>query len=1057
MVRLYIEGFELDVNQDFSHQITYAIDDIRNLDSKSTSFTKTIVLPATTRNNKLLGNIFELSNSNFTIDSSPNVYYNFNASKSANARIDVNSIQVMKGSLRLMEIIIDGENIEYEIAVFGELGGLISALGTKYIHDLNFSAYDHQYSIEYIQSSWALPSRGDGIYYPLIDYGQVSHPNDVQLAKHNYLITAFRPALYVYDYINKIITGAGYTWESEFLNTDYFKSLIIPNNQARFMINKDTIFDGTILNNDYVLAVNQGLQQSVANIIVNPFTGGLFSTSDNWEFTYNNSVDFSGTMHLNLNGTKKVRGSSPQNPVGSCNAYFLVLKNGSPIYMTDNIGGNATPYNWQFTPFNINIEHPIELTDGDVISIVLVNNYVSLSTSLYVNLFGTNLQLTTTYKILSPVEIGDHITMNDTIPLNIYQKDFLVSIIKMFYLMITEDNLIEKHLKIEPYAYFYNYDPSTYLDWTGKVDRSQPVRIKPMSELNARYYEMNYTDDSDYYNETYRKKYNEGYGNRVYDNNFEFTEDVQSVEVIFSPTPLVGYAGEDKVVSTILKLNDNVEEYTEHNIRILKAKYINDVSTWYIKSTEMDGFGNYINLATMTSYPYAGHFDDPDAPEYDINFGATQELFFSLVSGALSNNLFNLFYSPYLAEITDKDSRLLTCKIKFNELDIFKLDFSRLIYIDGVLFRLNKISDYSEGALAQVELLRLINTTYFDLQPPVVLKNGFEFYHDTNTSTNLLFKLVSSEEQEEYIVDFGDGNSQTYTGSFSYIIEHAYDEAKEYHVIVNCGDAGRIVHIDFTNDLTIIDYITSVNLSMLSNLELLYTYSTLLTSLDLSANTNLKYLTLVYCQLSTLDLSNNTGLLELNLSSLYGISELDLSNNQYLQILGLAELSLLSGYFDLTNHIYLSDLTIYNCAITDIDLSNCMSLSQILINACYDLSNVYMATMSSLQYVYVQNNHISSLDLSSTSVLSGLNCANNGTTYIALANGLSNFMYSDTSNNQLDSDNINSILAQHVITSNYVGFGSVTCSGQSPSAPPSGQGITDKQTLTDAGWYVSTD
>jgi hypothetical protein len=66
MIRLFIEGQEADTTQGFSHQITYAVDDLNNLDSKATAFSKTIVLPGTAKNNALLGNIFEFSNSNFT-------------------------------------------------------------------------------------------------------------------------------------------------------------------------------------------------------------------------------------------------------------------------------------------------------------------------------------------------------------------------------------------------------------------------------------------------------------------------------------------------------------------------------------------------------------------------------------------------------------------------------------------------------------------------------------------------------------------------------------------------------------------------------------------------------------------------------------------------------------------------------------------------------------------------------------------------------------------------------------------------------------------------------
>jgi hypothetical protein len=47
MTRIFIEDFELDVDAGLSNRITYAIDDLQNLDSKATPFTKTIILPGT--------------------------------------------------------------------------------------------------------------------------------------------------------------------------------------------------------------------------------------------------------------------------------------------------------------------------------------------------------------------------------------------------------------------------------------------------------------------------------------------------------------------------------------------------------------------------------------------------------------------------------------------------------------------------------------------------------------------------------------------------------------------------------------------------------------------------------------------------------------------------------------------------------------------------------------------------------------------------------------------------------------------------------------------------
>ena len=137
------------------------------------------------------------------------------------------------------------------------------------------------------------------------------------------------------------------------------------------------------------------------------------------------------------------------------------------------------------------------------------------------------------------------------------------------------------------------------------------------------------------------------------------------------------------------------------------AKEITGVTSWDIMS-------GVTVLGSYTNYGYAGHFDDPDIPANDLNFGMPYELFFTVVSGAFNVNQFNVYWLPYMYEITDQDSRLLTATFRLNEQDINTLDFSKLIWIDGILFRLNKIIDYNASGrdTCKAELIKVINLKY---------------------------------------------------------------------------------------------------------------------------------------------------------------------------------------------------------------------------------------------------------------------------------------------------------------------------------------------------------
>jgi hypothetical protein len=702
MTRIFIEGYELDLTQGLSNQITYAIDDLQNIDSKSTSFTKTIVLPGTANNNKLLGNIFDFNNANFDNPLDKNVLANFNAARNASARIEIDGLQIMKGVLRLLEIIhIDGA-IEYECALFGELGGFINAIGNKRLEDLDFSAYNHTYSYANIVASWNT-SGSTSYCYPLIDYGNVSTD------KINFQYTTFKPALFVHEYLNKIFTASGYTYESDFLNSADFKKLIVPNNSKQLTKETSNVLKLT-------KAISQAMSSGIDNISFETKEGSLFTASTgNTAFTYIGTPPLTTTLNIEIFGNTEFDTST---------ATLSVRKNGALVE-----GSSQT-----FTGFGslyYNKSLPITLATNDVIQVRVSG--IEFDDGYIINIYEGTINVINDVATIVPIELGDTMVINNTIPKGIFQKDFVTSIMKMFNLMLVEDKYKTNHLIIKPYVDFYS---GTIIDWSDKLDRSKAIKIKPMSEINARYYNFKYKQDNDFYNEDYRKKFNEGYGDRVYDNGLEFAKDTESVEVIFASSPLFGTSTTDKVFPAIYKKSDNntKEDPMDHVARIMQINKITGVTSWSI-------LNGATNLGSNTSYLYCGHLNNPTTPTIDINFGAPQQLFFNLTSGDLSYNLFNVYYSPYMSEITDKDSRLLTGFFHLNDIDIFNLDFAKFIYIDGGLYRLNKVHDYSPEAndTTKVDLLRVIDAVEVEISPTTTTTTT-----STTTTTTTLANFIAS-------------------------------------------------------------------------------------------------------------------------------------------------------------------------------------------------------------------------------------------------------------------------------------------------------------------------
>jgi hypothetical protein len=686
---IYIEDQLIDLLKDIGTDFTYSIDDVKDFGSRNTSFSRTISIPATARNNQIFGFAFEINMAHEHNMDLPNVNTNFSASQAAKCEVYIDRIQIFKGVIRILEMVSDKGATEYQCAVFGELGGFITELGNRRLEDLDFSEYNHTWNVTSIQNSWDTVN-GSGYFYPLIDYG------DVSTNKDDFSVYTFRPALYVKEYIEKIFEGTTYSLNCDFFDTAFFKTLIIPNNSQGIRGTNDRFILGTKTISQVLLNSNTPTARS-ANL---PFdTTTLLNFTENAGksiFTYTDSTKTVRTI-------ASVTGVYQTDSASSITATLYIAGVAVQAFTQNTFSAN-NPFSFAF-----DITGNIANTNTVRIEIsvpVTANTYIVTISSASINLSQITSQIV-------DVAYNGVISINENLPKGIFQKDFFLSICKMFNLYVFQDNLNEKQINISPYIDFYSSSVTNSLDWSQKIDTGSAMSIKPMSQLNARYYAYKYTPDTDFFNDNYLKKYGQTYGDNLYDSEFDFVKETLSTQIIFAPSVLFqpqNHAHIDKYYTTIFKLSNNnsQEDSMDSVIRILMAKKLSIAHTWHIKSGETGGGSN---LANLNVYGYAGHLDDPITPTIDINFGVPKELQFPATTYP-TNNLFNTYHLPYLLEITDMESKLLTCRVYLTAVDIYNLDFSKYIYINGVLFRLNKVTSYDPTSYrtTQVELLKVINT-----------------------------------------------------------------------------------------------------------------------------------------------------------------------------------------------------------------------------------------------------------------------------------------------------------------------------------------------------------
>lgn len=734
ITEIIIEQQRLDLFEDLGAELNYAIDDIKDFSTRNTNYSKTINIPGNANNNKVFGHIYNFtSGNNYGISDpdEPNVGYNFDPTKQANCQIFVNKIQVFKGVLRLLEITIQNGVIEYQCAVFGELGGFASAISNKLLNDdetmfAYFSnTYEQFWTASGVVNSWSASgvASGLGIVYPLIDYGLCRHP--ANYTGNDWHLNAFRPAFFVHELVDKIIDFSGYTYTSAFFDTPYFRSLIIPNNKA----NLEQLTSNLLLV-ESTICVESGSDVGKTdfitfNLIKNKV---LFDTADYQLFTFTGAngtlgkIKLTGWLALSNSGTFTVN----------------IKKSGTNIVsesFAPNVADQNIPFDWIID---------VVLNQNDTIRVdVVFYTGVAYSTLCPID-FRLEFEADTPQVGLATEQAK--INMGNCLPKGIQQKDFFASICRMFNLYVYEDPLLTTHLLIEPYIEFYRKgagflkindvgelllhgetgdatgllllsDPvANSIDWSNKLDSSKEISIKPMSELNARYYDFVYTEDDDYYNEAYNKKYNESFGDRKFDTEFQFAEDRTEIKVIFSPSVLTKDANDTKLRANLFKESNGEEERKDNNIRIMFFKKV-ATSSYHIRdyyNPEIHNSPGNTSLTSTSFYGYAGHLDDPELPTVDLNYGVPNEFYFTLLNPYPTANLFNSWWDEYLAEIINKDSKLLSCYLYLTVQDIYSLDFAQLIYIDGALWRLNKVVDFNPSIpqTTKCELLRVIELFY---------------------------------------------------------------------------------------------------------------------------------------------------------------------------------------------------------------------------------------------------------------------------------------------------------------------------------------------------------
>ena len=742
-------------------EINYCINDINDISNRNASSSKTITLPETNNNREVFGFISDL---NLQINT-------FSPNKRAKCYVMLDTIVVLEGWLQLKNIKPNYRTglTKLECVVYSTQLDFFKAVGESYLQDLTgFTHMTYTFSAFGITSSWFQSQEQTDIYYPLIDYGYSYDSNYKELSTSLNLVSIggdggsnfvnyyqMPPAVYLKSIIDAIFHSANsdtyvdpstglsasiiYQYDSNFFNSEWFKSLIVPYNNGLFSIKSNKIFDSS----DIETLINMA---SSGLYYLNFYASGLFITqtfNPDGGYPTSNIFVYTGddnTIQLNFHLITTPEPVSPPSYTQTLTFNVFYAKKGYVIPPgSDNPPGTVIYSKSWLISSTATIDSLFDLTfsiaNGDSLIFYFDFSFGPSNLKLHDTNFTLNMTTYNEQLVTVPIQLNSSFTISKTLPSNVKQKDFLNTIFKMFNLYIDYDTNNTNILRIEPrddYYYFTGTQSTFYgnpgwnqnnlqrKDWSSKVDINQEVNIQLLAETQNKTIKLSYKQDKDYFNDNYQGSINRIYGDKIIeiDNDFNFGEQV--IDVLFGPTVLVNIPGSSNFpIANLTKQidsNSNLPNGRSNTLPKIMVRgfdsngnpglvNLNPFGPSYSQDKWRLGTTN-ANSITYYSYPYAGNLNDPyillsNTPELgiDLSFDPALYNYFNIGSNPTSNTIYNNFYKNQFEEILDNNSKIITAQLYLTPQDIRDFRFSDVIFLrlgsSGQYYHVNKINNYS--------------------------------------------------------------------------------------------------------------------------------------------------------------------------------------------------------------------------------------------------------------------------------------------------------------------------------------------------------------------------
>jgi len=705
-VDIYVNGFRLDIFDDEQISINLSVQNVQDISKVFTDFTQGFTIPASPRNNEILQHYYNANitesvittevggspvwnsigitwntfnttwNSGTTTTSTVNT---FDGRFRQEARIEINSLPFRTGVIEVENVQLKGtEPYAYTMTFYGDVVTLTDLFGEDYLYDLNFSAYNHQYTDTQVFNR--LTGDDDtGFFYPLCSPvknwfydSNAAEKSDANLhykgasEQHGIHYYELKPALKVTNILTAIGAKYGITFTGSFLAATPFVDLSLWLHR----------FEG------YLFSGGNDIAYQLINMNRNTGSGSQFNlATDTWTVVDSKQYDLQITM-LNVSA-----------------AYELaVFRNGVLDFSVLRSAHPASSVTTNMAALSFGAGDTVQLfirPQSNTSMTYQCTDYSGIDSDTASVSFSVDQTLGATYSF--------QVVVSDLMP-EIKVKDFLAGILKMYNMVIvptTSTTFLLQPLE-DWYAAGSDKDYQEYLDITQYVVNRPPL---------YREIEFKYQETQQILGFQYLQTNNVGFGDL--NNVFSFDGDEFLIEVPFE-CPLFERLT-DQETGTLTNVLVYKSITSEANEDGTLNPYLGAPILFYAYFDNYNFSANYVafvNADNDTSrrvdvawYANTSNRYSSAAASHAITFGADIDPYHLQ---SVNQSLYNNEWSNYITDLYAKARRVYNVEAVLPIGTIITLNLQNAIIWNNTKYLINNVSLNMTTGKATFELLNVV-------------------------------------------------------------------------------------------------------------------------------------------------------------------------------------------------------------------------------------------------------------------------------------------------------------------------------------------------------------